>query len=77
MKAVSQNADFAKSQIGGLAIIGRSSTMDEGRRKSLEALNQSLSHENIKVITFDELIAGLRSRREGLEARVNELSAKS
>ncbi len=75
MKAMRDKDTTGKSEIRGVAIIGRSSTMDQTRREQLGKQNEALSEENITTITFDELLENLRSRREVLEKNERDLSA--
>jgi hypothetical protein len=77
IKAISEQKDPAGSKIAGLVVIGRSGSMNSTRQEQLLQLNQSLSSERIMIITFDELLDNLRSRRIELERLERDLSAGS
>lgn len=76
VRAIGEQRDaIGKSEIAGLVVIGRSTSMDSTRREQLMQLNKLLSSERIMVITFDELLDNLQSRRIELERIERDLSA--
>ena len=75
IKAIGEQKDaIGKSEIAGLVVIGRSASMNSTHRNRLVRLNQSLTSEHIQVITIDDLLDNLQSRRTELEKIERDLS---